>query len=52
MSGELMMGTSGFVVDAIGYPHFFLYTAALSLPGLALLGLLYKRGAFDKTTAA
>jgi MFS transporter, PAT family, beta-lactamase induction signal transducer AmpG len=52
LPGKVMMGTSGFVVDAIGYPHFFLYTAALSLPGLALLGLLYKRGAFEKTTAA
>ena len=46
LTGKLLMGTSGFVVDAIGYRDFFLYTAALSLPGLALLALLYRRGAF------
>lgn len=46
LPGKLLMGTSGFVVDAIGYRNFFLYTAALSLPGLALLGLLQRRGAF------
>jgi PAT family beta-lactamase induction signal transducer AmpG len=37
LPGKLLMGTSGFVVDAIDYPLFFVYTAALSLPGLALL---------------
>lgn len=47
LPGKLLMGTSGFVVDAIGYPRFFLYTAALSLPGLALLALLHGRGAFS-----
>jgi MFS transporter, PAT family, beta-lactamase induction signal transducer AmpG len=52
LPGKLLMGTSGFVVDAIGYVNFFLYTATLSLPGLALLGLLHKRGAFAKPTAA
>ncbi len=52
MPGKLLMGTSGFVVDAIGYVNFFLYTATLSLPGLALLGLLHKRGVFAKPTAA
>mgnify|MGYP000967020653 CR=1 FL=1 len=52
LPGKLLMGTSGFVVDAIGYPHFFLYTAALSLPGLALLALLYRRGAFANPAAA
>jgi hypothetical protein len=31
------MGTSGFVVDAIDYPAFFMYTASLSIPGLVLL---------------
>jgi PAT family beta-lactamase induction signal transducer AmpG len=36
-SGKLLEGTSGFVVDAVGYPSFFLYTAGLALPGLALL---------------
>ncbi|MGH8286468.1 MAG: AmpG family muropeptide MFS transporter [Steroidobacteraceae bacterium] len=44
LPGKLLMGTSGFVVDAIGYPTFFMYTAALSLPGLALLWWLVRRG--------
>ena len=37
------MGASGFVVDAIGYPRFFIYTASLSIPGLLLLYWLVGR---------
>jgi MFS transporter, PAT family, beta-lactamase induction signal transducer AmpG len=37
LPGKLLMGGSGFVVDAIGYPGFFTYTASLSLLGLLLL---------------
>jgi len=37
------------VVDHIGYPHFFLYTASLALPGLVLLYLLRRQGAFERT---
>ena len=44
LPGKLLMGTSGFVVEGIGYPAFFLYTASLSLPGLVLLWLLVRRG--------
>jgi hypothetical protein len=40
------MGTSGLVVDAIGYPRFYLYTASLSIPALLLLLLLARRGDF------
>jgi len=40
LPGKLLEGTSGFVVDAIGYPHFFLYTASLSIPSLLLIYLL------------
>lgn len=40
LPGKLLMGTSGFVVDAIGYPAFFCYTASLGLPALALLYFL------------
>jgi len=43
MPGKLLMGTSGFVVDAVGYPTFFVYTAALSLPGLLLLYWLVRK---------
>jgi PAT family beta-lactamase induction signal transducer AmpG len=37
LPGKLLMGTSGFVVDAIGYPWFFVYTSSLGLPALVLL---------------
>jgi PAT family beta-lactamase induction signal transducer AmpG len=43
LPGKFLMGTSGFVVDAIGYPRFFIYTAALSIPGLILLYWLVRR---------
>lgn len=37
LPGKLLMGTSGIVVDHIGYPSFFIYTASLSIPALVLL---------------
>jgi PAT family beta-lactamase induction signal transducer AmpG len=40
LPGKLLEGTSGFVVDRIGYPHFFMYTASLSIPALLLIYLL------------
>jgi len=43
LPGKLLEGTSGFVVDAIGYPAFFTYTASLSIPGLLLLLWLTRR---------
>ncbi|HEY1725974.1 MAG TPA: MFS transporter [Steroidobacteraceae bacterium] len=54
LPGKLLMGTSGIVVDHIGYPPFFLYTAALSLPALVLLYLLSRRRDFTllRPTAA
>ena len=42
LPGKLLMGTSGFVVDAIGYPWFFVYTSALGLPALVLLFLVVR----------
>ncbi len=47
LPGKLLEGTSGFVVDAIGYPVFFTYTAALSIPGLLLLVWLMRTGILD-----
>jgi PAT family beta-lactamase induction signal transducer AmpG len=44
LPGKLLMGTSGFMVDALGYGDFFLYTAVLSIPGLLLLLWLSRRG--------
>jgi len=43
LPGKLLMGTSGFVVNALGYGDFFLYTALLSVPGLLLLMWLSRR---------
>ncbi|MGC3981792.1 MAG: MFS transporter [Steroidobacteraceae bacterium] len=43
LPGKLLMGASGFVVDALGYSGFFMYTAMLSVPGLILLYWLGKR---------
>ncbi|HUN27854.1 MAG TPA: MFS transporter [Steroidobacteraceae bacterium] len=45
LSGKILEGTSGFVVDAIGYAPFFLYTACLAIPGLLLLYWLTRRNA-------
>jgi len=50
LPGKLLMGTSGFVVDALGYGDFFLYTASLSVPGLLLLIWIARR--HDAITAA
>jgi len=43
---KLLMGVSGFVVRAIGYPEFYLYTASLSIPALLLLYVLSRRTDF------
>ena len=43
LPGKLLMGTSGFVVDAIGYPAFFVYTSTLGLPALVLLFFLARK---------
>lgn len=43
LPGKVIMGFSGFVAEAIGYPWFFIYTAALSVPGLVLLFFLFKK---------
>lgn len=40
LPGKLLMGGSGFVVDAAGYPWFFVYTSLLGLPALVILVLL------------
>ena len=43
LPGKLLMGTSGFVVDAVGYPRFFVYTAVLGVPALVMLFLVTRR---------
>jgi PAT family beta-lactamase induction signal transducer AmpG len=51
LPGKILEGTSGFVVPAIGYPAFFLYTAALSLPALALLYWLRRTHLYERYRA-
>jgi PAT family beta-lactamase induction signal transducer AmpG len=43
LPGKLLMGFSGIVAEHLGYPGFFVYTAALSLPGLLLLYFVSRR---------
>ena len=43
LPGKLLMGTSGLMVNALGYGDFFLYTALLSVPALLLLLWLSRR---------
>jgi len=43
LPGKVIDGFSGVLVDAFGYPAFFIYTALLSLPALALLWVLMRR---------
>ena len=45
-------GTSGFVVEAVGYPVFFSYTACLSIPALLLLWYIVRHGGAFKTSQA
>jgi MFS transporter, PAT family, beta-lactamase induction signal transducer AmpG len=43
LPGKLLMGTSGFVVDQVGYPWFFVYTSALGLPALVLIWFVVRQ---------
>ena len=51
LPGKILEGLSGFVVDAVGYPWFFLYTASLSIPALLLLWWLNGRMQFAQGVA-
>lgn len=43
LPGKLLAGGSGWMVEAVGYPWFFVYTSALGLPALALAAWLVRR---------
>jgi len=47
LPGKLLMGTSGFVVDAVGYPWFFVYTSSLGIPALVMLYFLVRQRTRD-----
>jgi PAT family beta-lactamase induction signal transducer AmpG len=40
LPGKMLAGESGYVVEAIGYPMFFVYTAAMGIPAILLIALL------------
>lgn len=44
LPAKILEGFSGFVVEAIGYQLFFVYTASLSIPALVLLYWVDRRG--------
>lgn len=44
LPGKILEGFSGFIVEHIGYPAFFVYTASLSLIGLFMLYVLTRWG--------
>ena len=44
LPGKLLEGLSGIVVNHVGYPVFFVYTASLSLIGLFMLYVLTRWG--------
>ncbi|MGH8441993.1 MAG: MFS transporter, partial [Nevskiaceae bacterium] len=52
LPGKLMMGGSGFMVEAFGWPLFFVYTSALGIPALLLLALLTQRPPVPRSPAA
>jgi PAT family beta-lactamase induction signal transducer AmpG len=40
LPGKLLAGVSGFVVEGVGYPLFFVYTAATGVPAILLILVL------------
>jgi MFS transporter, PAT family, beta-lactamase induction signal transducer AmpG len=51
LPGKLLMSKSGDIVNAIGYPHFYIYTAVLSLPALLVLIVITRRRDFNQVVA-
>ncbi|MDN5850000.1 MAG: MFS transporter [Nitrococcus sp.] len=47
LPGKVLSGFSGMIVDAQGYPAFFLYTALLGLPAILLVAYLMRRSETD-----
>ena len=52
LPGKLIGGFSGVVVDSVGYPLFFTYTALLCIPGLLLARQLMRQPAASSATNA
>ena len=43
LPGKLLAGASGWIVEAIGFPLFFVYTAAMGVPAIVLALVLLRR---------
>ena len=43
LPGKLLAGASGWIVEAIGFPMFFVYTAAMGVPAIVLALILLRR---------
>lgn len=43
LPGKLLAGASGWIVEAIGFPLFFVYTASMGLPAIVLALVLLRR---------
>lgn len=51
LPGKVIGGAAGAVVDAVGYPWFFVYSAAIGLPAMLLVIYLMRRGPAPAATA-
>jgi PAT family beta-lactamase induction signal transducer AmpG len=51
LPGKMLAGVSGFVVEAVGYPLFFVYTAAMGVPAVLLVLVLMAHARREKARA-
>lgn len=52
LPGKMLAGASGYIVEAIGYPMFFVYTAAMGVPAILLIVLLMAHARREKARSA
>jgi MFS transporter, PAT family, beta-lactamase induction signal transducer AmpG len=52
LPGKMLAGASGYIVEAIGYPMFFVYTSAMGIPAILLILVLMTHARREKARAA
>jgi MFS transporter, PAT family, beta-lactamase induction signal transducer AmpG len=52
LPGKMLAGASGFIVESIGYPMFFVYTSAMGIPAILLILVLMAHARREKARAA
>ncbi len=52
LPGKMLAGASGFIVESIGYPLFFVYTAAMGVPAILLILVLMAHARRERARAA